>query len=129
MNIFKMSRRQFERLPSREWDEDVGEFDSLVIMPTRHVHDSGFRCIECVAAIKEKPICRLAGGSDVINLDGIGGYGHRPWNGIPSMVPPKGWSVDCLKKSGLLRLFANHHKLEAGPSLSNFEIYATRNKR
>lgn len=125
-NINLMTRKEFEVLPSRKWDEDIGLFDTLVILPSRRLHDSGYRCIDFVAVRGDKAICRLSSCSDVIHIEGIGGYGFdwlKRYGTVPEAVPPIGWSIDCLKVSGLLRLFA-YHKLRAGSALSSFEIYA-----
>lgn len=157
MNIDQMTRRDFESLPGRGWDEDI-DFDSMVILPAHiprlsvwkykirlwlskkaswvkepqeyeidGMHDSGFRYMDFVAVRENKAICRLAGGSDVIHIDGIGGYG-RDWieryGTVPRMVPVSGWSIDCLPKSGLLRIWPGSHQMTCGPALSSFEIYA-----
>jgi hypothetical protein len=89
------------------------------------MHDSGFRCMDFIAIKDDKPVCRLSGGSDVIHFDGIGGWGHK-WfelgKGIPETIMSRAWSIDCLKKSGLLRIFCNS-KLIAGNALSSFELF------
>lgn len=116
--------RDLQRIRVRRWDEDIGVFDSLIILPLKEIHDSGYRCLDFVAVRKGVPICRLSGCSDVINLDGIGGYGK--WDsgkGRPKAVTPKGWSIDCLKTSGLLQIFANG-RLTCGSALSSFTVYA-----
>lgn len=75
-----------------------------------------------------KPICRLSGISDVIKLDGIGGCGE--WNPYttplpPRKIEPKSWSIDCLKTSGFLRIFARDGLFLDDPwPLSSFELYA-----
>lgn len=108
------TRKQLEALPSREkWDKLI-ECNSVIILPTRKIHDSNFRCMDFVAVKDNIPICRLSGCSDVIHLDGISG------NLLTGKVPHP-WSIDCLKKSGLLRLFTGQI-LIAGPSLSSFEL-------
>lgn len=105
------------------WSRDIGEFSSLVIIPQDYAHDSGWMCMDFVAVSKEgEPICRLSGCSDVLNIDGIGGFGNWRVGKMPSRIEPKGWSIDCLP-CGYLRLFS-HRTLTAGPALSNFEIYA-----
>ena len=40
------TNKELEALPAREWNEDIGEFDSLIILPTKHLHDSGFWCMD-----------------------------------------------------------------------------------
>lgn len=106
MNIYEMTRREFEKLPRRKWREII-ECDSIIILPARfdwwgvvkykvrqclarlfrttmpetwevgHLHDSGFRRMDFVAVQGCKPICLLSGCSDVIHFDGIGGLGYR----------------------------------------------------
>jgi len=123
------SRKELESLPERGWNEDIGEFDSLIILPLRGMHESGFRKMDFVAVKENTPFCRLSGCSDVIHIDGIGGYGEWRGGGIPSSVIPKGWSMDCLKKSGLLRLFCAYScNLKANPALSSFEIFGVKIK-
>ena len=77
MNIFEMEKEDFKKLPKRDgFLKNVGEFYSLVIIPQDCKHDSGWMCMDFVAVNKEgEPICRLSGCSDVLHLDGIGGYG------------------------------------------------------
>jgi len=123
--VTEMSRKEFDALPNRKWNEDIGEFDSMVILPLRTKHDSGYRCLDFVAVRQGKPICKLAGGSDVVHLNGIGGYGLN-WLYIygtcPKQVPPVDWSIDCLPKSGLLQIFTSG-KMRAGTALSSFELF------
>ena len=69
-DINSWTRKDFDALPGRDWDEDIGEFDSLVILPTKRIHDSGFRCMDFVAVRKGVPLIRLSGCSDVIHIDG-----------------------------------------------------------
>ena len=67
MDITTMTRKQFEAVPHIE-DGTQLIFGSLVILPTRRKHDSGYRCLDFVACEKGEPLYRLAGGSDVLNL-------------------------------------------------------------
>lgn len=126
MNVFDMTKEDFEKVPDRGgWSRDIGEFNALVIIPQDYTHDSGWMCMDFVAVRKDgEPICRLSGCSDVLNLDGIGEYGK--WRSdehqFPNRIEPKGWSIDCLP-CGYLRLFSRS-AMTAGPALSSFEIYA-----
>lgn len=123
MDIMKMSKKDFLNVPEREsWSGEVSGFDSIVILPTCKMHDSGYRCMDFVAVDdKNEPICRLSGFSDVIHINGIGGYGECGAK-IPVIFPPIGWKIDCLP-CGLLRLFGKHNSLKAGPALSDFELF------
>ena len=124
MNIFEMTKEDFEKVPERGgWSKDIGEFSALVIIPQNYAHDSGWMCMDFVAVDKEgEPICKLSGCSDVLALDGIGGYGEWLGRELPNCIKPKGWRIDCLP-CGYLRLFSRS-ALTAGPALSDFQIYA-----
>ena len=125
MNVNEMTRKELEQLEHRKWNEEV-EFDSLIILPGNKLHDSGYRCMDFVAVTNNEPICLLSGCSDVIHIDGIGGFGKgwlNKYGTCPNVVPPTSWSIDCLAKSGLLRLFPGTQKMTCGPALSSFEVY------
>ena len=122
-----MTREQFETLPESAWDEEI-ECDSIIILPSTdeaELHDSGYRRMNYVLEVDHQPVSRKGGG-DVFHLDGIGGYG-RDWlklyGTVPALIPPSAWSIDCLAKSGLLRLFTSG-RIVCGLDLSSMEIYA-----
>ena len=125
MTIDKMTRKDFDAVPYRDdWRKPV-MCESIVILPGRRgdMHDSGYRCMDFVAVDKAyEPICRLSNCSDVLNIDGIGGTGE-PGRGFPEMVKARGWSIDCLEKSGLLHLFV-HGLVKCDAALSAFQVYA-----
>ena len=123
-NILNMSKRDFENVPPRKsFDEDIGLIDSIVILPSKKLHDSGFGLMDFVAVRNEKPICRLSGCSDVIHIGGIGGGHFNNINGNYSFVHDNGvWSIDCLPKSGLLRLWSRN-KFRVGAAIGSFEIW------
>ena len=78
MNVFYMTKEDFEKVLERDgWAKDIGEFYSLVIIPMDYAYDSGWMCMYFVAVDKEgEPICKLSRCSDILNLDGIDGYGR-----------------------------------------------------
>lgn len=127
--VEEMTTEEMKEFPHRDWNDSSIEFDSLVIIPgeEHELHDSGYRTMDFLAVKNDNPICLLSGCSDVIHLDGIGGYG-KDWiskgRGIPTVVPPKGWSMDCLPKSGLLRLWCYGNKLTCGIAVSSFEVFS-----
>jgi hypothetical protein len=122
----KWYRWQFEILPYRpSFFSNEGEFESLVIIPMDHLHDSGFRCMAFVGIRDDKPVCRLAGCSDILHVEGIGGWGQnwlRKYGGVPELVPSKAWCFDCLP-NGLLRIFCAPYKITVGLGTSSFEIF------
>ncbi len=121
MNILKASVKDFLTLPKRKWNEDVGTFDSLIILPMKYKHDSGYKCMDFVAARGEEAFVRLSGCSDVLHLNGIGGYGESITKTL--IAPTIAWSIDCLPKSNLLRLFADDCVFKVGLALSSFCLY------
>jgi hypothetical protein len=155
MNIGEMTHKQFMQLPRKKWDEElkcntliiipheISRFDVLKytfrkqlnkFMPTLFkepdvyeisgMHDSGYRLMSYVLCKDNEPFC-IAGGGDVLHIDGIGGFGYRwfeNYGHVPSNVLPAGWTIDCLPQSGLLRLWCNEDIL-VGRSLSSQEIY------
>ena len=160
MDINSMTKERFKRLPHRDWQKEI-ICDSIIILPqdfdwpsylkywikyfltkifrlqkpdiweVKHMHDSGYRCMDFVAVKDKKPICLLSGCSDVIHIDGIGGLGKdwvKKYGKVPDMVPPTAWSVDCLTTSGLLRMWP-HGKLSCGVALSSFEIYCVEEEK
>ena len=124
MNVFDMTKEDFDKVPKRGgFLKDIGKFSALVIIPQDYARDSGWMCMDFVAVSKEgEPICRLSGCSDVLHIDGIGGYGKWRGGELPNRIAPKGWCIDCLP-CGYLRLFSRS-TMTAGAALSNFEIYA-----
>jgi len=115
-SIDNYTQKEFKALGLRGWNEDIGVFDSLVILPTRRKHDSGYRMMDFVAVKNNKPICRLSGCSDVVHIGGLIGEGLN-----------SNWSIDCLSKSGLLRLFNGSKKIRVGAALSSFEVFTEEN--
>ena len=115
---------QFLSLPYRSsFNSKEDNISSIVIISMKYLHDSGFKCMDFVAIREDKPVCRLSGSADVINLDGIGGLGKDWLCKNSTLVSPKDWSIDSLPTSGLLRIFFSGY-LVAGADLSNFELYA-----
>lgn len=108
-----------EEFLNLEYKRPEGPFDGFVIIPTGELHDSGFMCMKFALTYHYEVVGCVGGGSDVIDLNGIGGYG-KDFNKAPIR---QDWSIDCLK-NGLLRVFSQSHNLELPEFvLSDFEIY------
>jgi hypothetical protein len=126
-DINNCTKKEFESLPKREWGEDIGEFDSLIILPTNEIHKpSGYIKMFFVLVRNNRAFCKISGCSDILHLDGISGTGEIGiYDDIPEKIPPKAWQVDCLKKSRLIRIYSRYY-FKIGDSLSDFQLFATR---
>ena len=116
----RWTRKDFEALPDiSELNEKPEIADSLVILPTRRLHDSGYRIMHFAVIVNNKPVCKMMGCSDVMKIGGIAGCNGKA---TFSQIVPVGWSIDCLATSGLLRLFCDT-RIRLTPPLSTFEVY------
>ena len=127
MDIMKMTKEDFEKVEYLKDRKGRLEFYSVILFPTGHEHDSGFMSMAFILLDKnEQIIGKVGGGSDVLHLDGIGGFGyHRPFEDrFFDRVTPKGWSIDMLP-SGYCRVFTNRTLFIADDMiLSSAEIYS-----
>jgi len=116
--IENMTKKEFEALPFRGHFNTPVICDSIVILPTRRKHNSGWGCMDFVACREEKAICRLSGCSDVMGMNCMTGISE-----VEQLWALKGWSIDCLFKSKLLHLWSRHsYEIKCGESLSSFDI-------
>lgn len=100
------------------------EFTSLVIVPMDELHDSGF-CTMKFILCRDREIVGVVGGwSDVVHIDGIGGYGKN-WKEtmVSRMSPVVGWQIDCLPISGCIRLYGRKTCRCADWFGSDFEFF------
>ena len=91
--------------------ENFGEdqkFTGIIIVPTDDLHDSGYRTMKFILTKRGSIVGAVSGWSDVVHINGIGGYG-RNWEHTMTtqMVPRTAWSIDCLPVSGCVRLFTD----------------------
>lgn len=115
------SIKEFEELKNFKPKE---KFNGCIIIPTKEMHDSGFMCMKFALVQYDKVVGCVGGGSDVININGIGGYGKDYVSAITSQkVSRVEWRIDCLP-NGLLRLFSDHWLSIDDIICSNFALYA-----
>ena len=121
-DLNEYTREEFLALDTFGIDQD---FAGVVIVPTGEVHDSGWGTMKFILTRGNEIVGAVGGWSDVLHINGIGGYG-RDWKRTmeTGMVPVVGWSIDCLAKSGCVRLFSNKKcNLRDRLVLSDFEIF------
>ena len=76
MKVTEMHRKDFDNVPAPQFDYISEPFYSLVIISTNKIHSSGYRIMHFVAVDKTgEPLFKISGGSDVVDIDGIGGLG------------------------------------------------------
>lgn len=123
MNIMSMTVEDFKAVHIRNADDDLSDVQSVVILPTEEIHDSGFMYMNLVAVNFDfRPICRTVN-NDVVCLDGLLGSGKG--NGfLEKVVPVKGWRIDCLP-CGLVRIFSDYRldiEHAGSPAVSVYSI-------
>ena len=115
------TRKEFEDLPNIE---DLAQqpqiADSLVILPTRNINGSGFREMNFVVIVGGEPICKLAGSYDLMKIGASVGRKDE----LPTEVRTVGWGIDCLRTSGLIRIFCKTH-IKLSDQGSTFELHFT----
>ena len=89
MDINQMTRSQFKELPLLKEFKGV-KVDSIVLLPTRLRHDSGYNYYQVVACNENEAIGR-ASLYDTFSIDAIGKNERI--------------GIDCLRGSGLMRIF------------------------
>ena len=102
-------------------------FTDVIIVPMNENHDSGFQCMKFILCKRGKIIGALGGWCDVAHINGIGGYGQPGVDFDEALRTQKtrrvAWSIDCLPKSGCIRLFADHDCVPEEFIGSDFSFY------
>lgn len=129
MDLLKLKKEDFENLPSKncEYKDKENPFHSFILIPTEEIHDSEWGCIKIVGIDYENNMYELTKWSDVIHLDGIGGYGLDFENIRSNKIEVHGWSIDLLP-CGYFRLWSNGKNI-LGSCMSSFEIYGLGRER
>ena len=100
-------------------------FDCVIIVPMDKIHDSGYRCMKFIMTRRDEVVGVESGYSDVIHLDGIGGYGVDYAKALSTqLVPRVGWSMDCLPGSNCVRIMADHECFTHDWNGSDYCIYS-----
>ena len=104
MDINQMTRKQFEALPYLDEfeDHDVRDIDvdSIVLLPSRKHHDSGYNVYEVVVCNGWKAIGKCYG------YDTFSIYMDSTFSRV---------GIDCLRGSGLMRIFLPPNEYKAVP--------------
>lgn len=86
------------------------KFNGFIIIPTDEIHDSGYKIIKIALMDHGVVVGSVKGYTDVIHLNGIGGYGAFDVGYAERVRQRKGtiidWSIDC-STNGLIRVFCS----------------------
>jgi len=105
-------------------------FTSVVIVPMLKKHESGFQTMKFILTHGNEIVGVVGGGSDIVCLNGIGGYGKygTEFDKVrdTGMTKRIAWSLECLPKSKCIRLFSDY-EFELDDFIgSTFCVYATK---
>lgn len=105
-NCIEWSKKELLALPERDWKK-ISSYDSLLIVPTRKKHNSGYNLFAIIGCNGSIPI-EIAGYMDDF-------YGHRGFDGFHINVSMKGI---VRLRNGLIG-----RKFFVGANLSTTEIW------
>lgn len=103
--LINISKKKLLALPNRDWNR-ITEYTSLILIPSKTLHDSGYPHITVVGVIWMKPVEIAAASCDCINIS------------------PRQFSfhLDILPKSGLTHLIASRNTFRVGNDLSSLSV-------
>lgn len=125
----KLNDYTLEELRAIENFGEQEEFSAFAIVPMEELHDSGYRAMKFILERDGEIVGAASGWSDVVHVNGIGGYGAYGDDFMSAlksqMVPRVGMSMDCLPKSGCVRFFCDRGRIMKAEDIigSDFIFY------
>lgn len=110
-NITTMTKAELLLLPIREWKK-VGFYDSILLFPSKHKHESGFAEMIIIGVVDDEAVEIAADGPDDINW----------YSPAPSHQFMANLRTDCVWKSRVLHYWSPLYRFCVGPSLSSVDI-------
>lgn len=105
------------------------KFNEVIVCNTGEKHESGFYCMKFILVNGHEIVGCVGGFCDIINLNGIGGYGDYDQyeNSLTSgFCPVIDWNIDICD-FGVFRIFSQKKYLKLdGIITSQFSIYDSR---
>jgi hypothetical protein len=108
--IDQMTRKELLAAPWRDWKRTT-DYDSLLVLPSRTKHGSGFRNITIIG-VKGDDIEIVTQNSDDLNW-------FTPPPDHPQVAQLR---TDCFFKSGALHFWSRRHIFRVGAVLSSIDI-------
>ena len=123
-NTFECSLQQLRELDNFTTGKP---FKQIIVVPMEETHDSGYGCMKFVMTNKGEIVAVVSGWSDVLHLNGIGGYGKydEKWKQRleTQMTERISWSIDCLPKSGCIRIMCDKELEADDMAASDYCVY------
>lgn len=123
-----LTREQCMNEEYKEPAENV-KFNEVIVCNTGEKHDSGFYCMKFILVYGDEIVGCVGGFCDIINLNGIGGYGdyeHYSSARRTGFCPVIDWNIDICD-FGVFRIFSQKKYLKLdGIITSQFSIYDSR---
>jgi len=123
-DMVKWTQKELRRLPHRDWD-DVAIYDSLILIPGRIKHDSGWQHIIIVGCKKRIPFVICTSCSDDLEwaMPDAVRFGPNNEHSLGQM------RMDCLPISKAFHAWMNERQFKVGPALSSIKIEIIQNKK
>lgn len=91
------------------------EFSAFAIVPMEELHESGYRVMKFILERDGKIVGAVSGWSDMVHVNGIGGYGAYGddfMSALKSQMTPRvAIRLDCLPTSGCIRFFCDRDSI------------------
>lgn len=105
------------------------KFNEVFVCNTGEKHESGYYCMKFILVYGDKIVGCVGGFCDIINLNGIGGYGdYEHFSNVQrtGFCPVIDWNIDICD-FGVFRIFSQKKYLKLDAIItSQFSIYDSR---
>lgn len=97
-------------LPERHWNEE-STYDSILLLPSEFIHDSGYRSFVLIGCLKHLPIEIVTRNADDLN-----------WIYPSPRYVSTDLKSECLKQSKAIHFWSREFKFTVGCALSSIYI-------
>ena len=110
------TREDFLALPVRAWNA-ISEYTSIVLFPSKDLHDSGYRCITVIGVRQMTPVEIITESSDDINWMVCSPTYHYSGGGFSPQM-----HMDSLVASHAMHFWNANRIFRVGAALSSLDI-------
>lgn len=114
------TRKEFLALPVRTWNA-ISEYTSVILFPSRDLHDSGYRCITVIGVHQMAPVEIITQSSDDINWMVCPPTRYYSDGSFPAQL-----RMDSLVTSHAMHFWRADTIFRVGAALSSLDIEVTK---